>query len=899
MSDVLPRLSVALADRYRIERELGAGGMATVYLAHDLKHDRDVAIKVLHPHLGAALGGERFLSEIKTTARLQHPHILPLLDSGDAGDGLLYYVMPFVAGETLRARLEREKQLPIEDATLFAREIGDALQHAHAQGIVHRDIKPENILLQGGHALVADFGIALAVQQAAGERLTQTGISLGTPQYMSPEQAMGERSLDARSDIYALGTVTYEMLTGDAPFTGSSAQAIVAKVMTERPTAPSTVRDTIPAGVERVVLKALAKLPADRHASAAEFVRALQTTVSPETVAANVASSTRASRLRAVASGLAIGALLGAGAGALALWPRTRAASRQAAIPTRQQITFSGLARRPAISDDGSVIAYVERRCTPPGYAEAGEDGTGSHCRSSLIVQDTGGSAPVRIIDNVPEISNVRWASNGTALVVEAKLDSLREGLFVVPRLGGTVRSLGAGGAMDVDWSSDTIVVLRTSNAPERTSFAVMIPIAGGVPTDSVRLPAYRFDAVAWSPNGRLLALKSPTKVWLVGRDGIVSDTTTAYPRARLRWSTDGRGLLVFAPRQREDDLVRWPISGDGKFDGEPQALVPGLLVLYRGEFDVARRAGTMVIVTGEPRNDLWSFSTSDASNAAPVQMTSGTTWYSAPTLSSDGRTLYALRNDALGDNLHRFKIGNDNQNGEALTSYRALSENEIHPALSSDDRSVIFVVSEGHREWSVGVDAATLRSTRAPIDVGALGGGVLAPSLSGKRSVLWSWDTGRLLLLSGTDAPRALPIADSVLINSVSLSPDGNQLAAAVVSGDVVRLIAATLDPWQPRTLAEFPKTLADRQQFGFDISPIVWRADGSLLVARWESVRQELVLYRLDPRGGSTPARVRALPPRCAARDVAIAAKAPVAACRSSDFRSDLYLFSAPAAP
>src|SRR6478672_6703109 len=236
--------------------------MATVYLAHDIKHDRDVAIKVLHPDLGAALGGDRFLSEIRTTARLQHPHILPLLDSGDA-DGLLYYVMPLVTGETLRARLTRERQLPIDDAVRIAREVADALGYAHGLGVIHRDIKPENILLQGGHALVADFGIALAVQTAAGQRMTQTGLSLGTPQYMSPEQAMGERTIDARSDIYALGAVTYEMLTGDPPFTGSTVQAIVAKVLTEKPTTIRTVRDTVPPHVEAAVLTALAKLPAD------------------------------------------------------------------------------------------------------------------------------------------------------------------------------------------------------------------------------------------------------------------------------------------------------------------------------------------------------------------------------------------------------------------------------------------------------------------------------------------------------------------------------------------------------------------------------------------------------------------------------------------------------------
>ena len=289
--DTAARLNAALADRYRIDRELGAGGMATVYLAHDLKHDRDVAVKVLHPDLGAALGGERFLSEIKTTARLQHPHILPLLDSGDA-DGLLYYVMPVVTGETLRARLEREHQLPIPDAVRIAREVASALDYAHRQGVIHRDIKPENILLHDGQALVADFGIALAVQSAGGARMTQTGLSLGTPQYMSPEQAMGERTIDARSDVYALGAVLYEMLAGDAPFIGSSVQAIVAKVMSEKPTPIHTLRDTVPLAIEQAVSTALAKLPADRFGSAAEFSSALAN-ISGVTFAAAVAAPAR------------------------------------------------------------------------------------------------------------------------------------------------------------------------------------------------------------------------------------------------------------------------------------------------------------------------------------------------------------------------------------------------------------------------------------------------------------------------------------------------------------------------------------------------------------------------------------------------------------------------------
>src|SRR4051812_9160033 len=228
-------LRTALGDRYRLERELGQGGMATVYLAEDLKHRRRVAVKVLRPELAAVIGAQRFIREIKTIATLQHPHILGLIDSGEV-DGTAYYVMPFVEGESLRDRLRREKQLPITDAVRLATEVAGALDYAHRHGVIHRDIKPENILLHDGSALVADFGIALAVSSAGGgSRMTETGMSLGTPHYMSPEQAMGDRDITARADVYALGCVTYEMLIGDPPFTGSTAQAIIAKVMTEKP----------------------------------------------------------------------------------------------------------------------------------------------------------------------------------------------------------------------------------------------------------------------------------------------------------------------------------------------------------------------------------------------------------------------------------------------------------------------------------------------------------------------------------------------------------------------------------------------------------------------------------------------------------------------------------------
>ena len=274
MADSLARLTTALAARYQIERELGAGGMATVYLAEDLKHDRRVAVKVLRPELAATLGAERFLREIQIAASLTHPHILTLIDSGEA-DGFLYYVMPYVEGETLRDRLNRENQLPLDDAIQIAKEVAHALSHAHDHGVVHRDIKPENILLSAGEAVVADFGIARAIDAAGGEQLTETGLAIGTPAYMSPEQGAGSSELDARSDIYSLGCVLYEMLGGEPPYTGPTPQAVIAKRMSEPVPHVSTLRDTVPRPLEAAISKALAKTPTDRFTTAMEFAGAL------------------------------------------------------------------------------------------------------------------------------------------------------------------------------------------------------------------------------------------------------------------------------------------------------------------------------------------------------------------------------------------------------------------------------------------------------------------------------------------------------------------------------------------------------------------------------------------------------------------------------------------------
>ena len=507
-------LAAALADRYTIERKLGAGGMATVYLAHDLKHDRDVAIKVLHPDLGAALGSERFLTEIRTTARLQHPHILPLLDSGDA-NGLLYYVMPLVTGETLRARLEREKQLPIDDAVLIAREVADALGYAHSLGVIHRDIKPENVLLQNGHALVADFGIALAVQTAGGARMTQTGLSLGTPQYMSPEQAMGERTIDARSDIYALGAVTYEMLTGDAPFTGNSVQAIVAKVLTERPTAIRTLRDTVPPPVEHAVLKALAKLPADRFAHASQFAAALVTSENDrESSATRFAQRAHQKTPRtvvALVASLALAIVLGAWG-----WMRTLSTPSSAtvtrvamALPAGQELLPQVDGFAISLSHDGSRLAYI-------------------------------GPGPTR----------------GTTQVWIRSLDAL-----AARPLPGTV------GAQDVQFSPDMRAVLITQTGQ----------VGAIISIDGTQVASLQdFVHGTWGPDGRVYSIDGGH--FIVRRGVGVAPDTVFRGDSALRFSQPavlpgGDGAIVASTNRERDDVAASVLSVVS-FSGKPAKTV-------------------------------------------------------------------------------------------------------------------------------------------------------------------------------------------------------------------------------------------------------------------------------------------------------------------------------------
>ena len=451
-----------LAGRYRIERELGAGGMATVYLAYDLKHDRKVALKVLKPELAAVIGAQRFLGEIKTTANLQHAHILSLFDSGEV-EGTVFYVMPFVDGESLRDRLERERQLPVADAMRLTREVADALAYAHARGVIHRDIKPENILLQGGHALVADFGIALAASKTGANRLTETGMSLGTPAYMSPEQAMGERTLDGRTDIYALGCVLYEMLVGEPPFTGPTAQAIVARVMTEEPRSISAQRRTVPQHVATAVEIALSKLPADRFATAAEFSSALGDESAAASGRMTAAVPSRRGKPRWTTAALAGGLVA---ASALAAWGWLRGAP--APPVSRTYVKFPD-AEAPVFErsthtllPDGSALVYV-------GKAPNGGTQLWMKKRSELHATPLGGTSGASNVFASPDGRWVGFISGGK--------------LKKIPTTGGEPTALSdatcvsvacTGGTESGAWLDDGRIAFVT------TGVLVAVPSAGG-----------------------------------------------------------------------------------------------------------------------------------------------------------------------------------------------------------------------------------------------------------------------------------------------------------------------------------------------------------------------------------------------------------------------------------
>ncbi len=483
--------------------------MAVVYLAHDKKLEREVALKVLRPELGAVLGAERFLTEIKISARLDHPHILTLIDSGDA-DGMLYYVLPYVRGETLREKLNREQQLGISEAIAITRQVASALDYAHRQGLVHRDIKPENILIQEGEAMLTDFGIALAVKEAGGNRLTQTGLSLGTPQYMSPEQATGDRGIDARSDVYSLAAVLYEMLAGEPPVTGASAQAMIAKLMTEKPTHVRILRDTVPEGVDAAINKALAKTPADRFNTAEEFARALDAGVTQTNKAATAPAK---SMMPMFVAGIVLAAI----AVAVAVWGsrgHSASAGQGAALGAKTQLTVSGGIIYPAISPDGKQLAFASRHCK------------GAECTYSVMEQDVGGTITRAILDGATSVYDLRWSPDRRNLMFSGTIDG-RLGYYLVSAIGGPPRFLTAGVA--AFYADGDSLLIGSSNSQDSLYW---VGIAGldAVVHDSVpvRGKGQYLAGLSAVPGTRWilsLIIQAPHGLWqVIGRDGKVAD---------------------------------------------------------------------------------------------------------------------------------------------------------------------------------------------------------------------------------------------------------------------------------------------------------------------------------------------------------------------------------------
>jgi len=776
MSELTARLTASLADRYRIERELGQGGMATVYLAEDLKHHRKVAVKVLRPELASALGPDRFLREIQTTANLRHPHILPLYDSGEA-DGFLFYVMPFVEGETLADRLSREKQLPLEDALQIAREVADALSYAHRRGVIHRDIKPANILLEAGHAAVADFGIARAVDAAGGGRLTETGLVLGSPLYMSPEQALGEKNLDGRSDLYALGCVLYEMLAGQPLFMGPTVESVVHQHVAASPPPITQLRPAVPAEVVATVQRALAKTPADRFTDVGQFAEALGRTA--PTVARGgepQPALTRRRRHDALAAALAVVVLLGAG---LFLWARRAPGILQ--LGRRTQVTLDpGLEIDPALSPDGKFIAY-------------------SGSRSELTVRQVEGGVPIRVLREGDGSGRwPAWLPDGQRLVFVSP-----RGVEVVQALGGVPRLLVAG----------TNLGRGLAIAPDGRSFAFVShdsiyakPLEGG--EARVLTVGREVHSLAWSPEGRWIAFVSgnvqyvrmmdlgnsaPSSIHVVpvGGGGPIQVSDNRSLNVSPTWVSD-RVLLYVSDRQGGRDVYQVRLTGSGAPAGPPLRLTTGL---NPHGIAVSLNGARLAYSAFTETSNVWSIpippsGAVSVSQARPVTL--GNQTIENLNVSMDGRWISFSSNRSGTNQLYRQRVGDGAAEPQQLT---ADTTDSYWGAWSPDDREIAL-----HR----------FRGERRQVFVISSEGGTPVQVTDGsedERSPEWSPDGRRLLLLAnwGTkpalhivtrngegrwSGVRPLPVvigADTVTAGIAAWSPDGRFLACGCGSGGLV----------------------------------------------------------------------------------------------------------------
>ncbi len=579
------RLEAALSARYRLIRELGSGGMATVYLAEDVRHHRNVAVKVLRPELAAAMGPDRFLKEIRIAAGLQHPHILPVHDSGEA-DGFLYYVMPFVDGQTLRDRLVREGELPVAAAVKILAEVVDALVEAHAHGVIHRDIKPENVMLSGRHALVTDFGVAKAVDEATGRhQLTTVGVALGTPTYMAPEQAAADPHLDHRVDIYAVGVMAYELLTGRPPFMGGVQQVLAAHV-TQAPEPVDHLRPGLAPALAELVMKCLAKRPADRWETAEELHRALEPLMTPGSGTTPTATRpitavpVRRPRAGRLLAGGGIAVIVGVAGFVLA---RPRAPASIGFGGPVQMTLDEGLEMDPAVSPDGKMVAYA-----------AGRVGA-----MRIFVRAVSGGAAIEVTKDLAGSHRLpRWSPDGSTLLFSSNAGGPGGAIHTVPSLGGPPRAIvrdpeGQGVAFAA-WSPDGKRIVYVTGVGSNLEGTLWVrDLDGGEP--SRLATAGELHSPAWSPDGRWIAFVAgnnryqfssrilgnlgPSMVQLVPAAGgdTTSLTDNRYLHTSPMWLPDGSGILLVSTRGGGRDIWRILVGSDGRPRGEPGRLTTGL----------------------------------------------------------------------------------------------------------------------------------------------------------------------------------------------------------------------------------------------------------------------------------------------------------------------------------